>query len=289
MKRALWFLMLAAAVPAVAQQSVDQRRPAEPDGRVVIDNQAGSIRVIGWDQNEVAVKGTLGRAAEGLAFKASGARTEIEVETRGNPHSTKSDLEIHAPAGSQVEIDSFSASISVSGIKGRVRAESVNASIMLSSVSGEVDAQTVNGGVEVSGASARVHAESVNGAVMVRGAKGEVEASTVNGTLTVSGGSFERGHLETVSGSIEFEGDLAGKGWLDVESVSGDVELRLPAGVSAEFSVSSFSGDIENQLGPPARKTSRFTSQREVDFMAGAGGMKVSVKTLSGEIRLLKR
>ena len=38
-----------------AQTSVDQRRAAEADGTVEIENPAGTIHVVGWDRNEVAV------------------------------------------------------------------------------------------------------------------------------------------------------------------------------------------------------------------------------------------
>jgi DUF4097 and DUF4098 domain-containing protein YvlB len=67
------------------------------------------------------------------------------------------------------------------------------------------------------------------------------------------------------------------------------VELALPANVSADFSISSFSGEIENELGPPARKASRWTSEKELSFTTGSGGAKVTVETLSGDIRLRKR
>ena len=91
-----------------------------------------------------------------------------------------------------------------------------------------------------------------------------------------------------MSGSIRFEGDLAGKGELDVETVSGDVELVLPAKLSADFEVSTFSGEIENELGPAAREASKFTTEKELAFSTGSGGARVSVKTLSGGIALRK-
>ena len=105
---------------ALAQQKLDEKRSAAPDGLVEIENAAGSIRVIGWDRAEVMVTGTLGHGAEGLDFSGGrrGAPT-ISVETEGNPHGMRSDLEIHVPAGSRVEIDSFAAEITVSGRHGR--------------------------------------------------------------------------------------------------------------------------------------------------------------------------
>jgi len=281
--------LAASGPPAAAQTAVDQRRAAEPDGLVEIENPAGSILVVGWDKNEVAVTGTLGARAEGLEFRGGAHRTTISVATEGNPHSVKSELKVQVPAGSRLTIEGFSSSIRIEGVNGPVTAETVNGTIAMTGGSKDVDLQSVNGSVEVTSPATRLKAEAVNGSVTVRDASGEVDASTVNGTLTVVGGTFTRASLETVSGRIIFEGGLGKTASLQAESVSGSVELVLPASVSADFSVSSFSGEIENELGPPPRKASRWTSEKELSFSTASGGAKVSVETLSGNIRLRKK
>src|SRR5512143_2353247 len=88
-----------------AQEKVDEKRAASPDGLVEIESGAGSIRVIGWGRSEVAVTGTLGAGAAGLDFSGGAKKTRIEVETQGNPHGVNSDLEIHVPVASRVEIE----------------------------------------------------------------------------------------------------------------------------------------------------------------------------------------
>lgn len=291
MRTNLAVLFLAAVFPAAAtaQSGVDQRRPAAPDGLVEIENASGSIRVLGSDQAEVAVKGTLGHGATGLELSGSGRRTRVEVETEGNPHGVRSDIEVRVPVGSRVQIDGFQAEITVIGVKGGVRAETVNGAISVSGPSKDVDVQSVNGAVEVTGSGGRVHAESVNGRVTVKDASGEVDASTVNGVLAVMGGTFDHLRLETVSGELRFEGALSKDARLDAETVSGGVDLTLPASVSADFSVTTFSGNVSNELGPPAQKASRWTPEKELSFSTGGGGAKVNVQTLSGSIRIRKK
>jgi len=170
-----------------------------------------------------------------------------------------------------------------------VSAETVNGSITISGQAREIAAESVNGAVQVSGASTHTKAESVNGSVVVRGASGDLEASTVNGRLEVSGGSFERAHLETVSGSLSFEGGLASSATFEAETVSGSVTLALPAGVAADFSISTFSGSVENAFGPTAKPVSHYTSEKELEFSTGGGGARVSIHTLSGSVTLRKR
>jgi len=283
-------LAVVLVAPALhAQQKLDEKRTAAPDGVVAIENNAGSIHVIGWDRAEITVTGTLGRNAEALDFSGTQRRTSISVDAR-NPHGVRSDLEIHVPAGSRIEIDSFGAEISVTDVSGSVHADTVNGSIRIAGASKEVQASSVNGSLEISGTPQRVAAESVNGAVTVRGASGEITASTVNGLLSVAGATFSLASLETVSGNVHFEGDLAAKASLSVNSVSGDVELILPPKVSAEFSITTFSGDIVNELSADKPdKISKYTSQKDLTFTAGNGGADISIETLSGEIALRKR
>jgi DUF4097 and DUF4098 domain-containing protein YvlB len=290
MRRAALVLATVLAVPAwaKAQTTVDQKRPAAPDGTVSIENMAGSIKVTGWDKAEVQVKGTVGAGGE-LSFESAAKSTHIEIESDRNPMGVKSDLEIYVPAGSAVEIEGFQATITATGVTGSVKAETVNGSITQSGAAKSVELQSVNGSVDVTKANGRVKAESVNGSVVLHDASGELEASTVHGKLHVLGGSWQRAEMESVAGTVRFEAALGPRATVSIETVSGSVELLLPAGVGAEFAVSSFSGQISNELGPAASKPGKWTPQTELNFTTGSGGARVTVETLSGAIEIRKR
>ena len=289
MRQAALLVTLLWAGPLLAQTTVDQHRPAALDGVVDIENMAGSIRVTGWDKPEIAVSGKLGRRATGLEFSGGPNRTKIEVETEGNPHGVRSDLDISLPAGSRLRIEGFEATITITGVTGSVQAETVNGTISLTGGAKDVDLQAVNGGVEVAKAQGRIKAESVNGPVTVRDSSGELEASTVNGPLVVTGGTWEQVRIETVSGSLRFEGALTKRSTLSAETVSGSAEFSFPPDLGADFQVSTFSGDVVNDLGPAPTKQSRYSPEKELTFSAAGGGAKITVQTLSGDIRLRKR
>jgi DUF4097 and DUF4098 domain-containing protein YvlB len=280
--------VLLAPVSLAAQTTVDQKRPAAPDGAVSIENMAGSVKVTGWDKAEVQVRGTVGEGGE-LSFEGSGKRTHIEIEADHNPMGIKSDLEVFVPAGSSVDIEGFQATISVTGVVGSVTAETVNGSITQAGAAKHVELQSVNGDVEASKATGRIKAEAVNGSVVVRDASGDLEASTVHGKLHVIGGSYDRAEIESVAGTVRFEAALTSRAALSIETVSAPVELLLPATVSAEFHVSSFSGHITNELGPAAEKPSKWTPQTELGFTTGSGGARITIETLSGAIEIRKR
>jgi len=290
MRRAALVLATVLAVPAwaKAQTTVDQKRPAAPDGTVSIENMAGTIKVTGWDKAEVQVKGTVGDGGE-LSFESAAKSTHIEIESDRNPMGVKSDLDIYVPAGSAVEIEGFQATITATGVTGSVKAETVNGSITQSGAAKSVELQSVNGSVDVTKANGRVKAESVNGSVVLHDASGELEASTVHGKLHVLGGSWQRAEMESVAGTVRFEAAIGPRATVSIETVSGAVQLLLPAATSAEFAVSSFSGQISNELGPAASKPGKWTPQTELNFTTGSGGARVTVETLSGAIEIRKR
>ena len=303
--RLVLFGLIAAAASASAQSRVDERRPANPNGLVEIENPVGSVRVIGWSRDEVQVTGTLGQRASGLDFVSRPNRTRIQVEVEGNPHRVSSDLEVRVPSGSRVQVESYSGAIEVRDVSGRVKAESVSGSITIT-ITGtgtgktEIDAESVSGAVQVTGPATRVRAGSTNASVTIRGTSGVLHAETTNGALQVTGGDFQEAHLESVNGVIRFEGGLLTGASLDVESVNGSIELRLPANVGADFTVSTYGGtvdsDFEVRLAPNRTRTGqrgrdrhRDDHEKELHFTTGGGGANVAVTTLNGRIALRKR
>lgn len=279
-----------AASLAIAQQSVNERRAADPAGVVEIENVAGSVRVIGWERAEVEVTGTLGRGTERLEFSGGPGRTLVKVVLPKNAKDVDgSDLTVKVPAGSRLEVDTVSADITTEQVAGVLDLETVSGTVRAGGKPTEVKVQSVSGDVEVPAVDGPVRAQSVSGRVTLLGARRNVEVSSVSGPIKVVAADVESGELETVSGTITFEGDVSGAGRLEVETVSGEVELSLSASVAADFRVTSFSGAITNELGPAARRTSEHGPGWELEFSNGGGGARIEVTSLSGQVTLRKK
>jgi hypothetical protein len=135
----------------------------------------------------------------------------------------------------------------------------------------ELAAHTVSGDVSAQGLRGRVTARSVSGNVNVSSA-GPVDASSVSGNVVAAPG---RGGEE-----------------MKFSSVSGNVTVRVPGGLNADFHGSTVSGDIESQL--PVTSERRGPRNRWVDVRVGEevrgtfgrGGPRLSVETVSGDIRV---
>lgn len=291
LKTGLLALALALVAGGVfASRPVDEARFVSPDVTIEVENLSGEVKVIGWDRDEVSITGTIGDDTEGLSVDWSDDDVSIEVDIPDRhsrrSHDFESRLEIRVPMGARVQVEGVSSSIEVDGVTGRLELESVSGSIEVSGARGAVEAETVSGSIRIEGSETPVSAESVSGSVRIRGASGRVEATSVSGMVDVEASIIERGELETVSGSVKFDGGLADGARLDIECHSGNVSLSLPEDVSATFDVTTFSGSIDNDFGPEAKKTDKYLPSKSLEFTAGSGSARVSVESFSGNVSL---
>jgi DUF4097 and DUF4098 domain-containing protein YvlB len=312
-------LALWAGAPAHAQDRVDQRRAAGATGSVEVTLGAGSVTVIGWSRNEVRVTGTLGRSGESVEFDETGDRLVVRVVPRRGGQAS-ANLEVRIPARRSATVRTVSASASVEDVDGLVDVRTVSGRARVSGSPREVTASSRSGGIEVDANTARVNATTVSGGVRVSGAARElVEASSVSGSLdlraatrevransvsgtvrargvtgrttatTVSGnvhveGSRVAGTFRSVSGSVRVDGGLDPSGGLSFTTHSGDVELVLARGAALEVDFSTFSGHLTSSFAAVMGGTDR---QRRISV--GRGGPTVSIRTFSGDAKLLQR
>jgi DUF4097 and DUF4098 domain-containing protein YvlB len=279
------------ATPAAqAVQNIDRSLPTGATPSVEISNVQGRVTVSAWDRQEVQVTGTIQNDKTEFEFSADTRRVVIEVRPESHKNSRHDDalLDIKVPAGASLDVNTVSADIEVQGVRGMLKLEAVSGNVTAAAFDEEVDVRTISGDVIVNGTggTARVEAESTSGDVTVRGVNGELQARSVSGDLELDLGAMTRLGLETVSGNVKADLALAGDARFEAESVSGDVRLRLAKPVDGEFDLESFSGDIESCFGPKAERKSKYAPGSELRFTQGGGGARVSVDTLSGDIRL---
>lgn len=284
--------LLLAHAPTWAAQPVDESRPIDPDARVEIDIISGSIRITGWDRNEIVIKGTVGDDVEALEVSGTGKQISIDLdipEGWGSRHKDiDANLEISVPAGIRLEVETISASIDGSELTGTAKLASVSGSIGLSGALERAAIETVSGSIQVDGGQTRIEAESVSGSIILKGVSESVEAETVSGHIEVTADAVDRARLEAVAGSIEFRGSLNEGARLDAEIHSGNIVLMLPADTSARFEVETFSGSIENEFGPAAERSDRFTPGKWLKFTTGDGDAQINVESFSGTVKLKK-
>ena len=124
----------------------------------------------------------------------------------------------------------------------------------------------VNGNLRVDGLDGDIDAESVNGTIELVDVAGSVEASTVNGSLDVMATRIRPGAE------------------VDLESVNGSIDLRLAPGIGVDLTAESVNGRLKNDFGIEVHKGKWVGS--DMRGVVGDGGIKVSMETVNGGIRL---
>jgi DUF4097 and DUF4098 domain-containing protein YvlB len=246
---------------------------------VRIVNPSGRIRVIGWDVDSLAVSGH----GPGRLAAAGTASVRKLLVTGGG-----AELEVRVPRGARVWAKSASADIDVVGVDGTLDLNSVAGAIHVVGTPADVTAETMGGPVELAGGSGRARVKTVSGDILLRGASVDLGASTLSGTIVVraagwqrGGTGVQRGHFESVTGDVRFDGELGRGGIVELESQSGAIALRVPATTVADFDLVTIGGSVTNRLTavPPAERG-------VLRFSTGAGGAQVTARSFKGSISL---
>ena len=291
---ALYALALLASpwAQAFAATSIDEHRPANPQGAVEIENVAGLIDVQGWDKSEVAVTGTVGKDVERVDVTGDANRTSIRVVLpRGlhwGMHDGDAHLVIHVPANSSVSASLVSSDLKVSAVHGALELRTVSGNIS-GDGGGDLRANDVSGDIHFTATAAkRIEVRSISGSIVLTGGSTDIEASTVSGDARLTLGTVSRARLKTVSGNISATLAAASDAQIDGESVSGDIRLEFAGEPAADFDVQTLSGDIENCFGPKAVEP-RHGPGKRLTFKTGDTSARVHLTSNSGEVRLCTR
>ncbi|VUX54936.1 conserved exported protein of unknown function [uncultured Woeseiaceae bacterium] len=246
----------------IAAEEVQKTVDAEPNGLVSITNIAGTIEVVGWSRNQVKVEADLGRGVDELIVRRDGDEVKVEVMVPShnrNSRNISSDLIVHIPENSSIEVVGLSADIEIDLVLGEMRLNSVSGDIFSNVYASDVQIETVSGVINLEGDHGEMLTEisSVSGNIDTDALQGDIVANTINGTLVIDGGSFDRVQARSVDGKIVFDSELRNGGKLQIGSVSGEVDVHFNGSILARFDISTVSsGDINNCFGPESVRVS---------------------------------
>lgn len=277
-------LLLAAPAWGTDDRPVDERRPLKADARVSVENVAGLIQVEAWDKNELHLTGELAPEVEKLEITGTESSLKIVVKVPKHTRNvTHTRLVLKVPAGASLEAEGVSADITVKGLRGAVDVESVSGDVRLDVASTHVKAESVSGDVKVQAPATDVRAASVSGDVTLRGVRGDVRGESVSGDVRVFAAELRKLDLESVSGDLEIEAELAADCDVSVETLSGSVMLTVPRLPDGDLEMETFSGDLSSAWSPaPGRGAREFRHE-------GGGKGRVKLHSFSGDIELRKK
>jgi Toastrack DUF4097 len=226
--------VLCLALPGFADEQVfEQTYPLPSGGQFVLQNVNGSVRVEGWDRNEVDVRA--------VKTSQSDPRDLSLVKIQVESHPGEVDVHTLYPDGEDAEV----AVEYVVHVPYRVLLHSIG---------------TVNGSVSVHGVQGAGELRSVNGNVEVLDSSGRFSARTTNGNLHLELCSLTDDtapmNLETVNGSVTLGLPSNASADLNVRNMNGDVSSDVPVTSTGMLpGARAFHGKLGHGGGPISLRT----------------------------------
>lgn len=281
------FLTLALSGPASADEIV-ARQAMSPGQWLAIKNRSGSIEITGWDRQEIEVIGDVSGRESRIDIEDRGSKVYVQVTSRGG-RPGRADLQIRVPTNTKLEISGVSSDIEVDNITGTQKLSSVSGDIASEMHGADLLVNTVSGSIEIVGheQSASLEMSTVSGDAEAKDVSGEIHATTTSGTLEVDGSAVDRLSMNSISGDIDFAGELQNDARVDLETVNGDVMLDIQDGLEAAFDLESFNGYIASIDGVESKRKSRYGPGRYLDYVRGSGSARVRINTLNGDIEVV--
>lgn len=159
------------------------------------------------------------------------------------------DLEVWLPDGASLEVRTFTAPITITGIGGP------DGDFLLRSVSGPIEITDLEAD--------------------------DLRVETVSGNLTLADVRAHRGSFMTLTAPIRLTGALQFDGWYEFQTHSGAVLLGLGSLSGFTVAATTYSGEIQSEL--------EFETEhdgRSLEGRYGSGGPQISVSTFGGSIHL---
>lgn len=278
-------------------------------GAVDVNHIAGDVRVTtgGSEVRITATKRVRHRdpeeakrllAALRIDVTEVGGRIEIRTvypRTSNRNFNGSVDYTINVPETVAVAVKTISGDVSVTGVRGEVRAETVSGDVEVVSTPNLAVAKTVSGDVRARDISAStLTLATVSGTVVATALKVRtLEATSVSGDVRLGELQVERLNAKTFSGSITFDGALAPGGRYEFTAHSGDVRLTLPGDTRGfELDASTFSGSVRSDFPVAIRSVPASGRRGEARAIRGTYGDAASIvalRSFSGSVVITRK
>ncbi|MGE0043545.1 MAG: DUF4097 family beta strand repeat-containing protein, partial [Vicinamibacterales bacterium] len=197
---------------------------------------SGRVDITGTSGNQVVIhavrRATRDRLADiTLEITQSGSTIEIDANhrlvERDRDNVVETDFEIQVPSRTRLDLKTFSAPVTVTGVSGAHEVDGFSSGVRLTDVSGPLHVKTFSGDVEIASSS------WTDG--------DDVELTTFSGEIELRLPANARGALRFTSFSGHFSSDLP----VTLSSSSKrNFNGELNGGGSTDFRLKTFSGDV---------------------------------------------
>lgn len=261
-------------------------------GEIIVDADAGTIKIDSWDKNEVSVvveiDGSDSRAEKyKVEFRQEGNTVYVtgKVKDRSFFKWHVGDLDarytIFTPKKFNTTVKSSGGDVGSKNLVGKVDYNTSGGNIDVEKIEGETFVSTSGGNVMVRDITGNVEAESSGGNVICENIIGNVSGNTSGGDVELN---FINGRVKggTSGGNVivKVSGDNKG---IEAETSGGDIDIYVKEGVGADIEAETTGGSVDCDLPVTVRGKVR---DSELHGKINGGGNTIRANTSGGSIRI---
>ena len=285
-------ILLFVSATTLAGQTIDEQRPMSGDGRFHLNAITGDFRLVGSDDSQLTITGTLGTDVREWIIEGDEGNWNVQLKPlqnsgRTSRRTTSSRLTISVPRGAEINATTISGNFEVSDFNGRqVSVQTVSGSIRLDDVAPDrLDVQTVSGVQHMdAGGHLSTRLRSVSGNIQASNLSGRISVNSVSGTTELTGSQVEELEIETVSGRVKADMQPDNNARFRIATHSGNIATTLPADTPLGLRANTFSGRISSDFGGQVQR-GRGPGER-LDHRSGDGSVELEARSFSGNIEI---
>ncbi|MDE2148288.1 MAG: DUF4097 family beta strand repeat protein [Gammaproteobacteria bacterium] len=274
--------------------TVSRSLPLDAGASLRVEVPSGDVEISG--DNGAAGLRLSGRLAPGRQLQVDGDARHLRLQVvgsavgwRGWLHAllhtgsrSGTHLVLQLPAAVALEFHAGSADLRVRGLSGPLSADTASGDVWIESSGTKLVIKTASGDVHVRDpATDETRISTASGDLRLYGIGGRVNLQTASGDIRLEAGTVTELSAGSVSGDLQVRLQPAPEARVKLSTVSGDVGLHLTGGSGATLTLSTVSGDIGTAV--PLQFDDR---HRRAQGRYGNGSAQVSIKTVSGDIRV---
>jgi hypothetical protein len=285
------FLLLGVIGCRAEEKRFDSTFAVTPGGKLVVETDVGSVKVVGGAGTEVVVEAVVrGKEREVNEFTVTADQRENVVEVHGRwsskakswrSHKIDVSFVIRVPREFNVDVGTSGGSVRLESLTGTVTGKTSGGSVRAEDINGPLVCETSGGSIKVERIAGKTTLETSGGRVTANAVAGDIDAETSGGGLSLTGIEGEV-RAETSGGSITIE--LVGENRGVYASTSGgSIDISLPPDVRATLDASTSGGSVSCDL--PVTTQGRMDPTSLHGTLNG-GGNPIHASTSGGSVRI---
>ncbi len=265
----------------------------------------GSIRVNGWDRNEI--RAFVSNGSE-IGFKimqrsrqtsdpvwviALGFDPAKNTDANADECLSGDEIELDVPRNATVNIKSRESGVTIESV-GKARVENVSGDVSLTNISQGIEATTYEGSISVGKSSGAMNLTSNIGNIVTYEVSpseiGDVfKAKTINGMIALEQVEHRQIEVGSNSGSIRFTGTFLNGGQYHFATSSGSLLFLIPEKSSCAINAILGFGQFNSEIPLVTENISNPNGVKSLTGIIGKGECALNLKTYNGRIQIKKQ